>query len=440
MARSRERHSFVREREIARVVRGDHGDSPEPLLGDDPLDDGTPCLVEIRARLVEEEKIGLVQRRERELDALALAGRERGERLFGMGIGRKADALEQRARAAGSRHQAADPFEEGQVLFGRQLSVKGEIRRHPPDVPGDVARLAAIPGVFTFEENPRTPSARPNQACEGLQQGGLSAPVLSRDTEDTPRLDAERNRPEGTASEGAREVLGDKPHGDSIIGPAVLPRLLGVLVFLAISVYRWTLRVSIVGEEHRQAVRAQGKKPLHAIWHQRMVGGILAHRGEGYVTMASKSLDGEIIATFLTLWGFKAARGSSSKGGDLAVLEFLEALKGAPGGALTPDGPRGPARRCKRGILTLAEQGDTLILPSSSSSSRPKFLGSWDRFLLPLPFSRCVVVFAPALERVSGESEDAFLARAAAAIDAVTSEADRLCGVKDAPREREKAT
>ena len=171
-----------------------------------------------------------------------------------------------------------------------------------------------------------------------------------------------------------------------------------------------------------------------------MIGGILAHRGEGYVTMASKSPDGEIIATFLALWGFKAARGSSSKGGDLAVLEFLEALKGAPGGALTPDGPRGPARRCKRGILTLAEQGDTLILPSSSSSSRPRFLNSWDRFLLPLPFSRCVVVFAPALERAAGESEDAFLARADVAIDAVTSEADRLCGVSDAPRERARAT
>lgn len=224
-----------------------------------------------------------------------------------------------------------------------------------------------------------------------------------------------------------------------IIG-AVLPRFLGVLVFLAITVYRWTLRLSIVGEEHRQAVRARGKKPLHAIWHQRMVGGILAHRGEGYVTMASKSPDGEIIATFLALWGFKAARGSSSKGGDVAVLEFLEALKDAPGGALTPDGPRGPARRCKRGILTLAEQGDTLVLPSSSSSSCPKFLNSWDRFLLPLPFSRCVVVFAPALERAPGESEDAFLARADAAIDTVTAEADRLCGVSDAPRERERST
>ncbi len=219
----------------------------------------------------------------------------------------------------------------------------------------------------------------------------------------------------------------------------MLQRFLGVLVFVAITVYRWTLHLSIVGEEHRQAIRAKGKKPLHAIWHQRMVGGILAHRGEGYVTMASRSEDGEIIATFLGLWGFKAARGSSSRGGDLASAEFLDALKDAPGGALTPDGPRGPARRCKRGILVLAEQGNALVLPSSSSSSRPRFLRSWDRFLLPLPFSRCVVVFAPAVERDTGETEETFLARAAAAIDAVTSEADRLCGVKDAPREREAA-
>lgn len=218
----------------------------------------------------------------------------------------------------------------------------------------------------------------------------------------------------------------------------MLPRFLGVLVFLAITVYRWTLRLTIVGEEHRQAIRAKGKKPLHAIWHQRMVGGILAHRGEGFVTMASKSEDGEIIATFLKYWGFVAARGSSSRDGDVATLEFLDALGHAPGGALTPDGPRGPARRCKRGILTLAEEGNALVLPSSSSSSRPRFLNSWDRFLLPLPFSRCVVVFAPGLERARGEGEAEFLTRAEAAIDAVTDEADRLCGVADAPRERVK--
>ena len=217
------------------------------------------------------------------------------------------------------------------------------------------------------------------------------------------------------------------------------PRLLGFLVFLAVSLWRWTLRISIVGEEHRQAVRARGKKPLHAIWHQRMVGGILAHRGMGFVTMASRSRDGEIIATFLRHWGFVAARGSSTRGGEVGVSEFLDALGQAPGGALTPDGPRGPARRCKRGIAVLADQGGCLVLPSSSSSTRPKFLNSWDRFLLPLPFSRCVVTFAPALERAQGETEEAFLARVDAAIDVATEEADRLCGVAQAPREKAKA-
>ncbi len=213
-------------------------------------------------------------------------------------------------------------------------------------------------------------------------------------------------------------------------------RLLGFLIYLAIRVWTATLRIRIVGEEHRRAVREKGKKPLHAIWHQRMVGGILAHRGEGYVTMASRSSDGEIIAAFLKHWGFVAARGSSSRGGEAATVEFLDAMKGAPGGALTPDGPRGPARACKRGIAVIAEGGGALVLPSSSSSSRPLFLNSWDRFLLPMPFSSCVVVFGPALERAPGEAEDAFLARAAAAIDAVTDEADRLCGVVGAPRER----
>ena len=87
---------------------------------------------------------------------------------------------------------------------------------------------------------------------------------------------------------------------------------------------------------------------------------------------------------------------------------------------------------CKRGILGLDEEGNALVLPSSSSSSNARFLNSWDRFLLPLPFSRCVVVFGAALERGAEEAEDAFLARAAAAIDATTDEADRLCDVEAA--------
>lgn len=213
--------------------------------------------------------------------------------------------------------------------------------------------------------------------------------------------------------------------------------LLGFPLFLLIALWRATLRIRLVGREHRDAIVRAGRPVLHAIWHQRMVVGILRFPYLGYVTMASRSRDGDVIAGFLFWWGFRVARGSSSRGGGEALVGMVDILRaGARGGALTPDGPRGPARRCKPGILRLAEAVDAPILPVGASSARPRFLRSWDRYLLPMPFSRCTVVFGEGLRRAEGESDEAFLARVDAAIDAVTDEADRLCGVVGAPRER----
>jgi len=214
--------------------------------------------------------------------------------------------------------------------------------------------------------------------------------------------------------------------------------LLGFPLFLLIALWRATLRIRLVGREHRDAIERAGRPVLHAIWHQRMVVGILRFPYLGYVTMASRSRDGDVIAGFLFWWGFRVARGSSSRGGGEALAGMIDVLRaGAPGGALTPDGPRGPARRCKPGILRLAEAVDAPIMPVGASSARPRFLRSWDRYLLPMPFSRCAVVFGEGLRRTEGESDEAFLVRVDAAIDVVTDEADRLCGVVGAPRERE---
>ncbi|MHB1047854.1 MAG: lysophospholipid acyltransferase family protein [Thermoanaerobaculia bacterium] len=214
--------------------------------------------------------------------------------------------------------------------------------------------------------------------------------------------------------------------------------LLGFPLFLLIALWRATLRIRLVGREHRDAIERAGRPVLHAIWHQRMVAGIFRFPHRGYVTMASRSKDGDVIAGFLFWWGFRVVRGSSSRGGGEALAEMVEALKGTTrGAALTPDGPRGPARRCKTGILRLAEAVDAPIMPVGASSTRPRFLRSWDRYLVPMPFSRCAVVFGEGLRRAEGESDAVFLARVDAAIDAMTDEADRLCGVVSAPRERE---
>lgn len=218
---------------------------------------------------------------------------------------------------------------------------------------------------------------------------------------------------------------------------AVRGKLLGLPLFLAVLLWRATLRIRLVGEENRAAIEKAGRPVLHALWHQRMVAGILRFPWSGTVTMASKSRDGDVIAGFLWWWGFVALRGSSSRGGAEALAAMTIALSGTTRwAALTPDGPRGPARRSKRGLAKLAAALDAPVMPVGTSSSRPRFLGSWDRFLLPLPFSHCAVIFAPGLSRGPGEGEEAFLARVDAAIEAATAEADRLCGIEGAPRER----
>jgi lysophospholipid acyltransferase (LPLAT)-like uncharacterized protein len=214
-------------------------------------------------------------------------------------------------------------------------------------------------------------------------------------------------------------------------------RLLGFLLFLAVCLYRATLRIRLAGAENQTRAGAGGRPVVHVLWHQRMVPSILRFGWRRVVTMASRSADGEIIATFLSLYGFHVVRGSSSRGGAPALKEMLDALLGTRRwAALTSDGPRGPARRSKPGIALLSETLDVPLLPVGASAGHPVFLRSWDRFLVPRPFSRCVVVFGPPVARRAGEAEEAFLARVDAAIDAATEEADAICGVASAPRER----
>lgn len=210
------------------------------------------------------------------------------------------------------------------------------------------------------------------------------------------------------------------------------------MVFLFVCLLRATLRIRLVGQEHWDAVKDAGRPVLFALWHQRMLPPILFRAFSGDVTMASKSRDGDIIAGFLFFWGFEVARGSSSRAGGEGLRRMIVAIRaGAPAADLTTDGPRGPARRSKQGVALLAAALDTTPLPVGASSTRPRFVNSWDRYMVPLPFSRCVVLVGPPVARNAGESDESYLRRLDAAIDLATDEADRLCGVAGAPRGRE---
>ena len=206
-------------------------------------------------------------------------------------------------------------------------------------------------------------------------------------------------------------------------------RLLSRLAGAALSLHRATLKTRRVHFDRYLELKARGVPILFALWHGRMFLSIQAHRHEGIVTMASRSKDGEIIARWLERNGYEVVRGSSSRGGSEALRDMVRRVRAGKTAALTVDGPTGPARVVQPGIIHLARLTGAWILPITFSSDRPRFLGSWDRYLTPLPFSGNVVLYGEPFpigqETSDGEAAD----RIAAALDGVTAEADGLAGI-----------
>jgi hypothetical protein len=121
-----------------------------------------------------------------------------------------------------------------------------------------------------------------------------------------------------------------------------------------------------------------------------------------------------------------ACRGSSSRGAVKAALELLESLNEGFDVAVTCDGPKGPARQVKNGILYLAQKTGLPIVPIANALSRKfEIARAWDRFQVPLPFSRAVVVHGPAIFVAPQDDLTAKALELKEALDAIHVQADR---------------
>ena len=190
-----------------------------------------------------------------------------------------------------------------------------------------------------------------------------------------------------------------------------------------------TWRSETVHGERYASLKSAREPVIFALWHGRMLLPIWRHRGEGIATMASKSGDGEIIARWLARHGYIPVRGSTHKGGARGIVQLARHMELGHAAALTVDGPKGPPRVVQEGIVTLARRSRAWILPVSASASRPRFLRSWDRYLLPKAFSRAVVVYGEPF-RLGDETVEASCRRIQEGIDAATGEADLHAGVR----------
>lgn len=109
--------------------------------------------------------------------------------------------------------------------------------------------------------------------------------------------------------------------------------------------------------------------------------------------LVSPSEDGEIIAQIIARWGYKALRGSSSHSIIKAWNEMKRELEKGGELIIVPDGPRGPGRELKPGAVKLAKETGAYLVPFTFSSSKRKNMKSWDKLLIPRPFTRFVAIY-----------------------------------------------
>lgn len=180
--------------------------------------------------------------------------------------------------------------------------------------------------------------------------------------------------------------------------------LYAVAVPLGIGIMRFwwlTCRVTRVeGAEHLDTALAKAKSLVPCYWHQHQLfcGKYLVdQRPKGLEVgwLISPSVDGEIGAMMVRRFGGQVIRGSSTSTGALALRDYYEALvKQNVSPAITPDGPRGPRFEFKSGAILLAQISGRPMLPMAYAASHA-WLIQWDKFVIPVPFSRIAIAIGP---------------------------------------------
>ena len=184
-------------------------------------------------------------------------------------------------------------------------------------------------------------------------------------------------------------------------------RILSFIGWFLMSLWSRTLKIRFVNQETPRGLAAEGKNLIYAFWHGRQFLLFYTHRDSHIVIPASESRDGEIQAGIIGRFGFGVVRGSSKRKGAQAYMGLMKALRNGKSIALAVDGPRGPIYEVKQGITSLAGKLGKPIVPVVMGAKRSWILEKiWDKYLLPKPFTECVIMYGePIIVNGTGEEE-----------------------------------
>ncbi|MEI8294910.1 MAG: lysophospholipid acyltransferase family protein [Alphaproteobacteria bacterium] len=188
---------------------------------------------------------------------------------------------------------------------------------------------------------------------------------------------------------------------------------------------RWTYVNRRVLEEHVK----NNQPAIICFWHGRLM--MLPKAWVGptpFYMLLSHHADGRLIAKVISYFGIRVIYGSTSRKGEQASREMLSTLARREYVGITPDGPRGPGYQVTPGIIKLAHMAGVPIIPISYATKRRKFLRTWDRFHLPLPFGKAVFICGEPIhvDDVSPEKLAAYQQKLQDSLQVITAQADQL--------------
>lgn len=166
-------------------------------------------------------------------------------------------------------------------------------------------------------------------------------------------------------------------------------------------------RIRLINATSIEALREAGRPIVFALWHGDMLPLLYHHRDEGVSVLISEHRDGELIARVAESLGFRTVRGSTSRGASRALVALARELSAGHDVAITPDGPRGPARSFAPGVLIAAQRANAPVIAVGLAADSAWRLGSWDRFKIPRPFSRVRIAYSDPVTVNAGSAREA---------------------------------
>ena len=205
----------------------------------------------------------------------------------------------------------------------------------------------------------------------------------------------------------------------------------GVL-FLRLLVLTLRFRVHPISIDPTTAYRGLSGPQVLVFWHNRqLVMPFVYFRGGGegrkISVLISQHRDGRLIARVMSLLGVNSVAGSSTKGGTAALRGLIKTMREGNHVAITPDGPKGPLYEAKPGAVLLASLTGGPLSPMAYGVEKAWVFRSWDRMILPKPFSRIVVAIGapiPVPTRVNEEELEKYRLLMEAKLAEITSAVD----------------